>query len=95
MHIFQQLRHTKLWKKVPKLNMKLRFKKLNTKLNKKLNTKQAEESIDKLTNDTTESGRFDQLHEPLLDHHSPPTVLYELYILGFVLSLLASSELLL
>ena len=22
-HIFQQLRHTKLWKKVPKLNMKL------------------------------------------------------------------------
>ena len=28
-HIFQRLRHTKLWKKVPKLNLK--FKKLNTK----------------------------------------------------------------
>ena len=28
-HIFQQLKHTKLWKKVPKLNLK--FKKLNTK----------------------------------------------------------------
>ena len=28
-HIFQQLRHTKLWKKMPKLN--LEFKKLNTK----------------------------------------------------------------
>ena len=72
MHIFQQLRHTKLWK-VPKLNMKLRFKKLNTKLNKKLNTKQAEESIDKLTNDSTESRRFDQLHEPLLDDLPQPT----------------------
>ena len=27
-HIFQQLRHTTLWKKIPKLNMKLRFKEL-------------------------------------------------------------------
>ena len=72
-HIFQQLRHTKLWKKVPKLNMKLMFKKLNTKLNKKLNTKQAEENINNLTNDTTESGRFDQLREPLLDDPPQPT----------------------
>ena len=72
-HIFQQLRHTKLWK-VPKLNMKLRFKKLNTKLNKKMSTKQEEENIN---NDTTESGKFDQLREPTF--HSPPTVLSKLY----------------
>ena len=69
-HIFQQLRHTKLWKKVPKLNMKLRFKKLNTKLNKKMSTKQEEENIN---NDTTESGKFDQLREPLLDDLPQPT----------------------
>ena len=31
-HIFQQLRHTKLWNKMPELNMKLRVKKMNTKL---------------------------------------------------------------
>ena len=65
-HIFQQLRHTKLWKKVPKLNM--RFKKLKTKLNKKLSTKQAEDiSLNDLTNEHTESVKFDQLREPLLD----------------------------
>ena len=34
-HIFQQLRHTKLWKKVPKLNLS-ELKKLNKKLNKKI-----------------------------------------------------------
>ena len=72
-HIFQQLRQTKLWKKVLKLNVKLRFKKLNTKLNKKLHTKQAEVNINNLTNDTTESGRFDQLREPLLDDPPQPT----------------------
>ena len=72
-HIFQQLRQTKLWKKVPKLNVKLRFKKLNTKLSKKLHTKQAEVNINNLTNDTTESGRFDQLREPLLDDPPQPT----------------------
>ena len=69
-HIFQQVRHTKLWKKVSKLNMKLRFKKLNTKLNKKMSTKQEEENIN---NDTTESGKFDQLREPLLDDLPQPT----------------------
>ena len=73
-HIFQQLRHTKLWKKVPKLNMKLRFKKLKTKLNKKLSTKQAEDiSLNDLTNDLTESVKFDQLREPLLDDLPQPT----------------------
>ena len=33
-HIFQQLRHTKLWKKLPKLNLEV----------KKLNVKEAEEN---------------------------------------------------
>ena len=66
-HIFQQVRHTKMSKKVPKLNMKLRFKKLNNKLN----TKEVEEN--NLTNDSTESGRFNQLREPLLDDPPQPT----------------------
>ena len=68
-HIFQQLRHTKLWKKVAKLNMKLGFKKLNNKLN----TKEAEDNLNNLTNDTPESGRFNQLREPLLDDPPQPT----------------------
>ena len=73
-HIFQQLRNTKVWKKVPKLNMKLRFKKMKTKLNKKLSAKQTEDiSLNDLTNDLTESVRFDQLREPLLDDLPQPT----------------------
>ena len=73
-HIFQQLRHTKLWKKIPKLTMKLRFKELNKKLNKKLSVKQTEDiSLNDLTNDLTESVRFDQLREPLLDDLPQPT----------------------
>ena len=69
-HIFQQLRHTKLWKKIPQLNMKLRFKKLN----KKLDTKQTEDiNLNDLTNDLTESVKFDQLREPLLDDLPQPT----------------------
>ena len=63
-HIFRQVRRTKLWKKVPKLNMKL---------NNRLNTKEAEEKLNNLTNDTTESGRFNQLREPLLDDPPQPT----------------------
>ena len=75
-HIFQQLRQTKRWKKSksPELNMKLRFKELNKKLNKKLSTKQTEDiSLNDLTNDLTESGKFDQLREPLLDDLPQPT----------------------
>ena len=72
-HIFQQVRHTKLWKKMPKLNMKLRFKELNKKLNKKLSTKQTEENMNNLTNNLTESGKFDQLRESLLDDLPQPT----------------------
>jgi len=72
-HIFQQVRHTKLWKKMPKLKMKLRFKELNKKLNKKLSTKQTEENMNNLTNNLTESGKFDQLRESLLDDLPQPT----------------------
>ena len=71
-HIFQQVRQTKLGKKIPKLNMKLRFKKMNTKLNKKLSTKEAED-MNNVTNDTTKSGKFDQLRESLLDDLPEPT----------------------
>ena len=39
-HIFQQLKHTKLWKKMPKLNLEL----------KQLNTKQAEDNLNNLNN---------------------------------------------
>ena len=58
-HIFQQLRHAKLWKKMPKLN-------------KKLNTEQ-EEYIQNFDEDTIGSGRFDQLRESLLDDLPQPT----------------------
>ena len=59
-HIFQQLRHTKLWK--------LEFKKLN----KKLNTEQ-EEYNQNFAEDTIEFGRFDRLRESLLDDLPQPT----------------------
>ena len=63
-HIFQQLRHTKLWKKMPKVNMEI--------LNKKLNTEQDEYNP---INDSTEFGslRFDRLRESLLDDLPQPT----------------------
>ena len=59
-HIFQQVRHTKLWKKVPKLNLEL---------NKKLNTKH----LNNPTNDPTESVNLDQLREPWLEDLLQPT----------------------
>ena len=65
-HIFQQVRHAKLWKKASKLNLELR------KLNKKLNTKQ-EEYNQNFDEDTIESGRFDRLRESLLDDLPQPT----------------------
>ena len=52
-HIFQQIRQTKLWKKIPKLN--------------KLKTKQAVNELNTLLNDLSESGRFDELCEPWLE----------------------------
>ena len=60
-HIFQQLRHTKLWKKVPKLNLK--FKKLNTK----------QDNLNNPINDPTESVNLDQLREPWLEDLLQPT----------------------
>ena len=59
-HIFQQLRHTKLWKKVPKLSLELK---------KKLNTKQAVNNL----NDPTESVNLDRLREPWLEDLLQPT----------------------
>ena len=59
-HIFQQLRQTKLWKKVPKLNLKFN----------KLNTKQVE---NKPINDPAESVNLDQLREPWLEDLLQPT----------------------
>ena len=69
-HIFQQLRHTKLWKKVPELNLK--FKKLNTKVSKKLNTKQTEDNLNNPIKNPN-AADFDQLREPLLEDLLPPT----------------------
>ena len=60
-HIFQQLRHTKLWKKMPKLNLK--FKKLNAK----------QDNLNNPINDPTESVNLDQLREPWLEDLLQPT----------------------
>ena len=61
-HVFQQLRQTKLWKKVPK--SKLGFKKLNTK--------QAEDNLTKPNNNPMAED-FDQLREPWLEDLLQPT----------------------
>ena len=57
-HILQRLRQTKLWKKVPKLNLK--FKKLNTK-----------QKVDNHMND--QSVEMNQLREPWLEDLLQPT----------------------
>ena len=62
--IFQQLRHTKLWKKVPKLN---------SELIKKLNNKQAVNNLNNPINNPTESVNLDQLREPWLEDLLQPT----------------------
>ena len=62
-HIFQQLRHTKLWKKVPKLNLKF----------KKPSTKNAVDNANIPTNSPIESTNFDQLRESLLEDLPPPS----------------------
>ena len=56
-HIFQQVRHTTLWKKMPKL-----FNKLNTK-----------EVVNNPINDPAESVNLDQLREPWLEDLLQPT----------------------
>ena len=62
-YTFQQLRQTKLWKKVPKLNLKLN----------KLNTKQVVNKLNNPINDPTESVNLDQLREPWLEDLLQPT----------------------
>ena len=62
-HIFQQLRHTKLWKKVPELNLELNTPKL----------KQAVNYLNNPINDPTESVNLDQLREPWLEDLLQPT----------------------
>ena len=62
-HIFQQLRHTKLWKKMPKLNLKLN----------KVKNKQAVNNLNNPINDPTESVNLDQLREPWLEDLLQPT----------------------
>ena len=59
------MRHTKLWKKVPKLEFK--------KLNNKLETKQTKDNPNNPIDDRTESINFDQLREPLLEDLTQPT----------------------
>ena len=61
-HIFQQLRHTKLWKKVPKLNLEF----------KKLNMKEAKNNNVNANNDPT-IANYDQLREPWLEDLILPT----------------------
>ena len=58
-HIFQQLRHTKLWKKAPNLKLEL----------KKLNVKGAEDNC----NNNPMIADSDQLREPWLEDLLPPT----------------------
>ena len=60
-HIFQQLRHTKLWKKVPKPKFK------------KCNNQQTENNLNNTINDITRFVNFDQLREPWLEDLPQPT----------------------
>ena len=62
-HIFQQMRQTKLWKKVPKLDLKIK----NLKTNQKLHY------LNNPINDPTESANLDQLREPWLEELLQPT----------------------
>ena len=74
-HIFQQVRHTKLWKKVPKLNLKF------NKLNIKLNIKQAVKNLDRTehqceatpNNTVTHTDvSLQEMHSSVLDHPERP-----------------------
>ena len=63
-HIFQQLKHTKLWNKMPKL--KVCFL-------KKTNTKEAVNQLNNCMNGPAESVNLDQLREPWLEDLLQPT----------------------
>ena len=62
-HSFQQLRHTKVWKKVPKLNVNLL----------KTNTKAAANELNNHMDYPTGSRNLDQLREPWLEDLLQPT----------------------
>ena len=62
-HILQQLKHTKLWKKMPKVNFQF----------KKLNNREAVDSLMNLMTGSTESVNIDQLREPWLEDLLQPT----------------------
>ena len=60
-HIFQQLRNTKLWKKVPKLELIQKF-----------NSDQAVNALQNPINNVTEVESYNQLCEPLLEDLPQP-----------------------
>ena len=62
-HIFQQLKHTKLWKRMPKVNFKF----------KKLNNREAVDNLNNPINDPTGSVNLNQLREPWLEDLLQPT----------------------
>ena len=57
-HILQQLKHTKLWNKMPKLKVGYL---------KKTNTKEAVNQLNNCMDDPAESVNLDQLREPWLE----------------------------
>ena len=63
-HIFQQLRHTVVWKKVPKLNVNLL---------KKTNTKAAATELNNRMDSSTGLRNLDQLRESWLEDLLQPT----------------------
>ena len=62
-HILQQLGHTKLWKKIPKVNFNF----------KKLNNREAVDNLNNSINDPTRSVNLNQLREPWLEDLLQPT----------------------
>ena len=62
-HILQQLKHTKLWKRMPKVNFKF----------KKLNNREAVDNLNNPINDPTGSVNLNQLREPWLEDLLQPT----------------------
>ena len=62
-HILQQLKLTKLWKKMPKVNFKF----------KKLNNREVVDNLNNHINDSTGSVNLNQLQEPWLEDLLQPT----------------------
>ena len=82
-HIFQQVRHTKLWKNIPELNLK--FNKLNIKLNIKQavnNLGHLEHQCEATPNNTVTQTEISlqELHSSVLDHPERPCDTTSTYI---------------